>query len=137
MEKGLQNLFMFLAICFVAYIMFSNLNFDFKFKEGMTTSTSSSSSSSSTNGIAGNAAAYGASIKSAAIKLQDTFLFNKYHDDYEKVILDLDDLINCLMLNATLNVDPNNPQASLSKLADLNQAKTALNSVMKFVDKSG
>jgi hypothetical protein len=137
MEKGLQNLFMFLAICFVAYIMFSNLNFDFKFKEGMTTSTSSSSSSSSTNGIAGNAAAYGASIKSAAIKLQDKFLFNKYHDDYEKVILDLDDLINCLMLNATLNVDPNNPQASLSKLADLNQAKTALNSVMKFVDKSG
>ena len=59
MEKGLQNLFMFLAICFVAYIMFSNLNFDFKFKEGMTTSTSSSSSSSSTNGIAGNAATYG------------------------------------------------------------------------------
>jgi hypothetical protein len=137
MEKGLQNFLMFLAICFVSYITFSNLNLDFKFKEGMTTSTTTSSTSSSTSGIAGNAAAYAASIKSATIKMQDTFLFNKYHDDYEKVILDLDDLINCLMLNITLNVDTNNPQASLSKLAELNQAKTALNSVMKFVDKSG
>jgi len=99
--------------------------------------TDTSASSTSSNGIAGNAAAYGASIKSATIKMQDTFLFNKYHDDYEKVILDLDDYINCLMLNITLNIDTNNPQASLSKLADLNQAKTALNSVMKFVDKSG
>jgi hypothetical protein len=134
MEKYLQNFFMFLAICFVSYFVFSNLNSNFKFKEGM---TDTSASSTSSNGIAGNAAAYGASIKSATIKMQDTFLFNKYHDDYEKVILDLDDYINCLMLNITLNIDTNNPQASLSKLADLNQAKTALNSVMKFVDKSG
>jgi len=134
MEKYLQNFFMFLAICFVSYFVFSNLNLNLKFKEGM---TDTSTSSISSNGIAGNAAAYGASIKSATIKMQDTFLFNKYHDDYEKVILDLDDYINCLMLNITLNVDTNNPQASLSKLADLNQAKTALNSVMKFVDKSG
>lgn len=136
MIKGLHNLLLFLVICLVSYIMFRNLNFDYNMKEGMTDATSTTTSSS-TNGLAGNAAGYGATIKSAVIKMQDTFLFNKYHDDYEKVILDLDDLINCLMLNVTLNVDVNNPQASLSKLAELDRAKSALNSVMKFVDKSG
>lgn len=135
MIKGLHNLLMFLVICLVSYIMFRNLNFDNSMKEGMTDATSTTTSSS-TNGIAGNAAGYGATIKSNVIKMQDTFLFNKYHDDYEKVILDLDDLINCLMLNVTLNVDINNPQASLSKLAELDRAKSALNNVMKFVDKS-
>jgi hypothetical protein len=40
------------------------------------------------------------------------------------------------MLGAALNVNPSKPHESLSKLAELNQAKTALNTVMKFVDKS-
>jgi hypothetical protein len=133
MKKELMNLFLFIGICFVAYLLFKNFNFSYK--EGMTSnSTDNAATTSSSNGIAGNAAAYGATIKAANIKLQDTFLITKYRSDYENAILNLDDLLNNLMLQTALNVDTNNPEKSITKLANMNQAKTALNSVMKFVD---
>lgn len=136
MKKELMNLFMFLAICVVAYIFFRSLNYNLNFKEGMT-SASTNSTPISTNvadGIAGNAAAYAATIKAETVKLQDTFLISKYRKDYENVILNLDDFINCVMLKTALTVDKNTPQPTLSKLSELNQAKVALNNVMKFVD---
>ena len=135
MKKELINLLIFVAICFIAYILFRNLNFNSKTREGMT-DASGNSTSSVTNGIAGNAASYGATLKAATIKQQDAYLISKYRSDYETVILNLDDLVNNLMLGAALNVNQNNPQEALNKLAQLNQAKTALNTVMTFIDKS-
>ena len=134
-----MNLFLFIGICFVLYLLFRNFNFSNR--EGMTdasgnTITPSTASSTSSNGIAGNAASYGAAIKSITIKSQDTLLISKYRSDYETAILNLDDLINNLMLNSTLNIDPKNPQKSLEQLGQMQLAKTALNSVMKFVDAS-
>jgi len=136
MKKELMNLFMFLAICVVAYIFFRSLNYNLNFKEGLTTTptTSTSVSTNATDGIAGNAAAYAATIKAETVKLQDTFLISKYRKDYENIILNLDDFINNLMLKTALTVDKNTPQPTLSKLSELNQAKVALNNVMKFVD---
>jgi hypothetical protein len=87
------------------------------------------------DGIAGNAASYGAQIKAATIKLQDTVLISKYRSDYETAILNLDDLVDNLMLKTVLSIDTSNPADGLKKLADMNQAKLALNNVMKFVDK--
>ena len=138
MKKELMNLFIFVAICFIAYILFRNLNFKFSTREGMTTSssTTSSSTSSTSSGVAGNAASYGATLKAATIKQQDMLLISKYRSDYETVILNLDDLVNNLMLNASLNVNPNNPYETLTQLSQLNQAKSALNNVMTFIDKS-
>jgi hypothetical protein len=140
MKKELMNLFLFIGICSVLYWLFRNFHYNFSNREGMTDASgntvSSSSSSGTANGIAGNAATYGATIKAASIKSQDTFLISKYRSDYETVILNLDDLINNLMLKTTLTIDPNNPGASLEKLGQMQQAKTALNSVMKFVDAS-
>jgi hypothetical protein len=129
MKKELMNLFLFIGICFVLYIIFKNLNFNTR--EGMTTD----SSSNVINGIAGNAASFSAFIKAETIKLQDTFLISKYRSDYETTILNLDDYINNLMLKSVLSVDVNNLTDSVKQLAELNQAKTALNDVMKFVDK--
>ena len=63
-------------------------------------------------------------------------LISKYRADYENVVINMDDLVNNLMLQITLNIDQSKPEASLGKLAQLNQAKAALNSVMKFIDKS-
>lgn len=137
MKKELMNFFLFIFICFIAYLLFRNFNFSYK--EGMTTSNSQASTSAVTptsNGIAGNASAYGATLKASNIKLQDTFLITKYRSDYENAILNLDDLINSLMLQTALSVDITNPTAAVKKLADMNAAKTALNTVMKFVDKS-
>lgn len=154
MNKPILNVLFILAICFVAYLLFRNLNINLK--EGMTSHdsdkkketksksssnssssiSSSSSSSSSSNGIAGSAQNYAANIKSLAIKNQDVLLISKYRTDYENVILSLDDLINTLMLQTALSVNPNSPITSLENLVQLNSARGALNSVMKFIDSS-
>jgi hypothetical protein len=135
MKTELMNLFLFIGIIFVVYLLFRNFKFDIQ--EGMDTQKTSQAKpqvTSSTNGIAGNAAAYGATIKSTSIQLQDALLISKYRSDYETTILNLDDLINNLMLETALNVDVKNPQPSIEKLSQMNQAKAALNNVMKFVD---
>jgi hypothetical protein len=47
----------------------------------------------------------------------------------------MDDLLNSLMLQTTLSIDTSNPQQSIKTLAEMNQAKLALNNVMKYIDK--
>ena len=133
MKSELMNLFLFIGICFVLYLLFKNFSFS-GIKEGMTDASGNSVTPSS-NGVAGNAASYGATIKAENIKLQDAFLISKYRSDYETVILNLDDLINNLMLNTALSIDTKKPADGIKQLAEMNQAKSALNSVMKFVDK--
>ena len=39
------------------------------------------------------------------------------------------------MLNTALSIDTKKPADGIKQLAEMNQAKSALNSVMKFVDK--
>ena len=131
-----MNLFLFIAICFVAYILFRNFEYNSAYGiiEGMTDG-SGNVMPSTTNGVAGNAASYGATIKAANIKMQDTFLISKYRSDYETAILNLDDLLSSLMLQTALTVDTKSPQAAIKQLAEMNQAKLALNTVMKYVDK--
>jgi hypothetical protein len=135
MKKELMNLFLFIGICLVLYLLFRNFDYNTQYSliEGMT-DASGNVTTPTGNGIAGNATSYGAQIKAATIKLQDTFLISKYRSDYETVILNLDDFINNLMLKNALSFDKENPGASLSKLVELQQAKVALNGVMKFVD---
>jgi hypothetical protein len=70
------------------------------------------------------------------IKSQDSLLISKYRSDYENAILNLDDLINTMMLETALSVKNTDPMNSLKKLNELNSARGALNSVMKFVDSS-
>jgi len=136
MKQELMNLFLFIAICFVAYILFRNFEYNNQYRliEGMTDG-SGNAVPSSTNGLAGNAASYGATLKAQNIKMQDTFLISKYRSDYETAILNLDDLLSSLMLQTALTVDTKSPQVAIKQLAEMNQAKTALNAVMKYVDK--
>jgi hypothetical protein len=132
--KELYNLFLFLVICLVVYIIFRNFNY-LNVREGMTDASGNAiATSSSANGIAGNAASYAASLKSNAIKSQDSFLISKYRTDYESAILNLDDLISNLMLKIALSVNQENPGEAIDQLGKMQQAKIALNSVMKFVD---
>jgi hypothetical protein len=129
--KEFYNLLLFIVICFVVFILFRSFNFS-PMREGMT--DASGNNISSDNGIAGNAASYAAALKASVIQSQDVFLISKYKSDYESAILNLDDLLNNLMLKTVLTVDTSNPTDSLDKLAKMQQAKNALNSVMKFVD---
>jgi hypothetical protein len=130
--KELYNLFLFITIFFILYLVYKNFNYN-PLREGMT-DASGNTTSSTQNGIAGNASAYSAALKSAVIKSQDTFLISKYRSDYESAILNLEDLINTLMLKTALTVDQSNPQQSIMQLSQLQQAQVALNSVMKYVD---
>jgi len=134
MKQDIFNLFLIIGICFVSYLIFRNFNINTK--EGMTTSDSSSTASASSNGVAGNAAAYAANIKSNVIKIHDQLLITKYRTDYENVILNLDELVDSLMLKAALTVDTTKPGETLKKIQELGQTKVALNSVMKFIDSS-
>jgi len=139
MDKDfIYNLLIFIGICILIYYIFRNIDVN---REGLENASSSStstktSSDSNTSGVAGGAAAYAANIKAQVIKLQDTTLISKYRSDYENVVINMDDLVNNLMLQVTLNIDQTKPEASLAKLAELNQAKAALNNVMKFIDKT-
>ena len=135
--------FLYVAVFLVgSYILYSILYPNpYSIMEGMSlddvSSVSTSTLSSTTsNGIAGNAAAYGASLKTQSIKAQDSFLISKYRTDYENVVINMDDLVNSLMLQTTLSIDPSSPHDSLGKLVMLNNAKAALNTVMKFIDKT-
>ena len=136
----ITNLCIFIGICFFSYLIFRNLNTkNSSYVEGMTTTDASGNpppSGSITDGTAGNASAYAAQLKSAVIKSQDELLISKYRTDYENVVLNLDDYLNTMMLQTTLSVNQNNPQQAIAKLAQMQQAKVALNSTMKFIDSS-
>ena len=137
--KEFYNLLLFIAICFLVYLVFSSFNYNPMLIEGMTdasgkTSNKNTLNKNALNGIAGNAASYAATLKASTIKTQDTLLISKYRSDYESAILNLDDLINNLMLKTSLSVNQNNPIEDIIKLGQMQQAKVALNSVMKFVD---
>lgn len=132
-----MDMFPLYVVLFVvgSYIMYNILYpTPYYFMEGLTMPDSTTSSSS--NGIAGNAAAYGANIKLLAVKSQDALLISKYRTDYENAVINVDDLVSNLMLEATLSIDSAKPQEALDKLVALNNAKAALNNVMKFIDKS-
>lgn len=132
--KEFYNLLLFAVICFLIYILFRTFNYNTT-KEGMTDSSGNMiSTSQPINGIAGNAASYSASIQAASIKLQDTFLIDKYRTDYENAIINLDDYISNLMLQSTLSIDQTNPMPTIDKLSQMQLAKNALNSVMKYID---
>lgn len=133
----LTNLIIFIGVCILIYIVFRSVNF----QEGLENNKSGSSSTTTTttstsNGVAGGASSYAANVKTEVIKLQDELLVSKYRTDYENVVINMDDLVNNLMLKTTLTIDQSNPKDGLSKLAALGQVKVALNSVMKFIDKT-
>jgi hypothetical protein len=132
--KEFYNLLLFIAICFVVYLVFRSFHYNPMLIEGMTDASGNTLNSNTSNGIAGNAASYAATLKASTIKSQDTLLISKYRSDYESAILNLDDLINNLMLKTALSVNQNNPIEAIIKLGQMQQAKVALNSVMKFVD---
>jgi hypothetical protein len=124
----------FLGMLFILFIIYILFKFTTTV-EGLETLTPISSGE---GGVAGNADSYASTIKSNTIKQQDTFLISKYRKSYETVILNLDDLINNLMLQTTLNIDSNGKTdkvlESFKTLNTLSESKKALNQVMQFVD---
>jgi hypothetical protein len=133
MSNFLCNLSIFIGLCVFGYFVFSSMG---SIKEGLENATTTTAAGTNSNGVAGSAAAYGANIKAQVIKFQDTVLISKYRADYENVVINLDELVNNLMLQTALTIDQSKPHEGLAKLVGLNNAKAALNNVMKFIDKT-
>ena len=130
-KRDIYNIGLIFVIGFFAYLIFRRMNY----QEGFDSSSNvTSSSTSSTNGIAGNSSTYLSQIQSQNTKFSDSFNITNYRTQYENIIMGMDDLVNNLMLQTVLSVNQSNPQQSLIQLGELNNAKTALNNVMKFID---
>ena len=121
-DAGKISLLIAIVCAYIAYQYTKNI-------EGMTANEDIS-------GGASGAELYATRVKERVIKLQDVLLVDKYKNNYENIIVSLDDLINNTMLEKTLSIDPKDPVDALADLASLHQSKLALNSVMKFVGDS-
>jgi len=136
----IYNFLIFIAICLILYLVFRSFQYNPMLIEGMTdvsgnkTKSGTSESEMSGNGMAGNAATYAAALKANTINSLDSLMISKYRGDYESAIINLDDTIDILMLKTALNFNQDKPMDTLEKLSKMQQAKVALNSVMKFVD---
>ena len=136
MSQVIQNIFLFIGICLVFYIVFRIMDYNKNSnREGMTGAIPTSASSAP--GIAGNAASYAANIKALVVQRQDAFLISKYSSDYENVVINMSDLVNNVMLETLLNADLSTPQSIvdvLNAITSLYNSQAALNSIMKFLD---
>lgn len=149
--EEIYNLLIFIAICFILYLVFRNFHYNPMLIEGMTDASGNKITTASSenekgvnekgvnekgvnNGIAGNAATYAAALKADTIASLDALSISKYRGDYESAIINLDDTIDVLMLKTALSFNKEQPFNTAEKLSKLHQAKIALNSVMKFVD---
>jgi hypothetical protein len=129
-----QDFMQIIGILMIAFIIIYLL-ITFKRKEGLENADSSISS----NGEAGNANSYAATIKALTVQLQDSLLISKYRTDYENIIINMDDYFSILMLKQVLNLDPKaDMKTNITVIAALNElstAKKSLNEIMAFVDK--
>jgi hypothetical protein len=129
-ETFFKTLMIVAIIGIMIYLIFSSMKKAHVF-EGLENQTG-------TNGIAGNAATFAASIKAQVVQIQDQVLISKYRKDYESAIINLEDLINYGMLAQALSIKsdskPDELQASALALNTLHSAKESLNGLMKFVD---
>ena len=122
------------------YIMYHLVNYfmysQYSIIEGLENPTASSYA----NNIAASTVTYATNIKAATTANLDAMLILKYKTDYETTLVNMDDYICTLMMQQVLAMDLTNPDTtknidSLTNLSNLQQAKTALNTVMTFVDK--
>ena len=136
MSQVIQNIFLFIGICLVFYVVFRIMDYNKSYiKEGM--SNPIPTSTSVAPGVAGNAASYAANIKAQIVQMQDAFLISKYSSDYENVVINMSDLVNNVMLETLLNADLSTPQSIvdvLNAITSLYNSQAALNSIMKFLD---
>jgi hypothetical protein len=128
----LRLLYIVFIIIVLAWLYFSY--FKNRTLEGFSLTTSS-------GGIAGGAEQFSTTLKEKTIKLMDTLLIQKYRTDYEHCIVNLDDYINALMLQASLQIniatdlplDEKNLKI-MESINTLNATKQSLNSIIKFID---
>lgn len=134
MKEVYWNLLLFTMILLGLYIFFTNYNIPVV-KEGL-------ENQSSPNGVSSNSKTYLENIKQMNMQMKDKLNINnsEYRKNYEDIILALDDYINYTMLDQILKIPVNSDMnkenlEKIIKLGSVNETRTALNNILKFVDK--
>lgn len=141
-EDILKMIGFFVVAIFVIHYFIGCVHVQTSVIEGLTNADTTSDTSTTTtpsNGVAGSAANYAASIKAKTVQLQDELLISKYRKDYESAIINMDDYINIMMLKQVLSMNSSNTNQKaniemLNTLTILKNSKDALNTTMKFLD---
>ena len=132
MEQLWMNILLFIVILLGVYYFIFRNNYVEDSIEGM----QNNNNTPRRNGIASNADTFIASIQQATTKLKDELSISNadYRKKYERIIVEMDNLLNYTMLKGVLSADPNNVHA-IAMIGSLNNSRAALNNVLKFVDK--
>jgi hypothetical protein len=141
-EEFLKLIGILVVAMFVIHYFIGCVKVQSSIIEGLTnpdTSNPTTTTQSVSNGEAGNAANYAASIKAKFIQLQDELLISKYRKEYETTIINMDDYVSMMMLKQVLSMNTNgdNQKANIEMLNTLNilkNSKDALNATMKYLD---
>ena len=141
-EEFLKLIGILVVAMFVIHYFIGCVKVQSSIIEGLTnpdTSNPTTTTQSVSNGEAGNAANYAASIKAKFIQLQDELLISKYRKEYETAIINMDDYVSMMMLKQVLSMNTNgdNQKANIEMLNTLNilkNSKDALNATMKYLD---
>jgi len=141
-----EDILKFIGICVVVGVLvFYGVKFlklQARVLEGAT-NMSTSDSSTPTNGVGGSSSKFNSTLKAKVTEMQDTLLISKYRADYENILLNLDDYLNLAMLKSAVGIDlssdiepgkPNPNNALLASMKVMSDAKSTLNSIMKYLD---
>lgn len=133
MSQMVMNFVLVVGIALAALWLFSN--YHYAGKEGMETKEQTASGD---NGIAGNIGNYRASVDEQNTQMQDQFLISKpeYKNEYDKLLVSMDDYFNNLMFKKILVSGKDKPEETARYLATMYQAKQGVNQLVAFVDRS-
>jgi hypothetical protein len=139
MEQLWMNILLFIVILLGVYYFIFRNNYVEDSIEGMQNNRNNRNNNNTPrrNGIASNADTFIASLQQATTKLKDELSISNadYRKKYERIIVEMDNLLNYSMLKGVLTADMKNPTNSFAAMGNLNNARAALNNVLKFVDK--
>lgn len=123
---------LFILFMFIIIIFFNIYN---KQIEGMTNNNSTISNTS--RGI--NSTIMHEQLKQQHLNLKSDLNIPRHRNDYENILIEMNDYVDGLMLSELLNIDPNNITNSklintIQNISKMNQSKDSLNKMMKYVD---
>lgn len=108
--------------------------------EGMTNQKNNKKTSTINNTSRGiNSISFHEKLKEHHLNLKSDLNIPKHRNDYENILIEMNDYVDGLMLSELLNVDPNNINNSklintIQNITKMNQSKESLNKMMKYLD---
>lgn len=108
--------------------------------EGMTNKKNNNKNSTISNTSRGiNSTKFHEKLKEQHINLKSDLNIPKHRNDYENILIEMNDYVDGLMLSEVLNIDPNNINNSklintIQNITKMNQSKESLNKIMKYLD---